>query len=266
MIFIQYTYVQYPMGQISSPANPLFKRIRKALDKGGLTDDGLAIAEGPNLLLEALRSGVVIDRVLVEAGSSRLPDAWTGPVDELDPRIFRELKDTQHTQGVLTLIRPPARGFPLKDSSPLVIFLDGIQDPGNLGTIVRSAEAFGATGVVCLKGCVHPWNPKALRASAGSLFRLPVRYGVEDVSEYSVFPWYGAVTSGGSTINLVDLSTACGIWIGNEGSGLAANWRERCTPVQIPTASVESLNAAVAASVILYEAHRQRSANSIVLS
>lgn len=253
------------MGQISSPANPLFKRIRKALDKGTLTDDGLAVAEGPNLLLEALRSRAVIDRVIVQAGTSRLPAEWTGPVDELDTQIFRELKDTQHSQGVLTLIRPPGRGLPLT-GTPLVVFLDGIQDPGNLGSIVRSAEAFGATGVVCLKGCVHPWNPKALRASAGSLFRLPVRYGVEDVSGFSVFPWYGAVASGGSTISLVDLSTACGIWIGNEGSGLASNWRERCIPVRIPTVDVESLNAAVAASVILYEAHRQRSANSIVLS
>ncbi|BDC48628.1 rRNA methyltransferase [Bryobacterales bacterium F-183] len=250
------------MGQISSPANPLFKRIRKALDKGTLTDDGLAVAEGPKLLLEALRSGVTVDRVLVEAGTARLPSAWTGPVDELDPRIFRELKDTQHSQGVLALVRPPVLPEPV--GTPLVVFLDGIQDPGNLGTIVRSAEAFGATQVVCLKGCVHPWNPKVLRASAGSVFRLPIRYAVDDVSEFSVLPWYGAVAAGGSTINLVDLSTACGIWIGNEGTGLGSNWRERCTSVQIPTAHVESLNAAVAASVILYEAHRQRAANSSV--
>lgn len=253
------------MGQITSLANPLFKRIRKALDKGGLTEDGLAIAEGPNLLVEALRSGVTIDRVLIDAAKSRLPEEWTGPVEELDSRIFRELKDTGHSQGVLTLVRPPARELRLS-GTPLVLFLDGIQDPGNLGTIIRSAEAFGATGVICLKGCVHPWNPKVLRASAGSLFRLPVRYAVEDVSEFSVFPWYGAVPGDGTTINLVDLSTACGIWIGNEGSGLAANWRKQCLPVEIPTAQVESLNAAVAASVILYEAHRQRRANSILSS
>jgi TrmH family RNA methyltransferase len=149
-----------------------------------------------------------------------------------------------------------------------VLVLAGLQDPGNLGTILRSAEAFGATGIVALPGTVNAWNPKAVRASAGSVFRVPViTAGVEEcfsgLREAGVRVLTTAPT-GIEAAHKTGLSGAVALLIGNEGSGvpepLAARADER---IAIPCPGpVESLNAAVAASVLLYEASRQRAAEN----
>jgi TrmH family RNA methyltransferase len=147
----------------------------------------------------------------------------------------------------------------------LVLVLDGVQDPGNAGAIVRAAEAFGATGVIFLKGTVSPWNTKTLRASAGSLFRVPFVTGVEipvaltalqqhHVDVYSAMPFTGSQRVAAD----VDLSRTCAIIIGSEGRGVSPELQTAAMEIAIPTVAVESLNAAVAASVLLYEARRQR--------
>lgn len=246
---------------ITSPDNPILKKIRKAVASGRLTDDGIAVAEGPHLVAEAVRSGLEIERIVVseDASFDRFGDY---PVTAVAGRVFRELKDTEHSQGVIALVRAPIHNVQeiCKAETPgLVVVLDGIQDPGNAGTIIRSAEAFGATGVVLLKGSVHPWNPKCLRASAGSLFRIPVAAGVEDLGVFSESRWYVAAGEAIETIDVVDWTLPSLLFVGNEGAGVRENWRSRSRAVRIPTVGVESLNAAVAASVILYEAHRQRS-------
>jgi TrmH family RNA methyltransferase len=172
------------------------------------------------------------------------------------------LKDTEHSQGVIALVRAPFHNLEeiCKPETPgLVVVLDCIQDPGNAGTIIRSAEAFGATGVVLLKGSVHPWNPKCLRASAGSLFRIPVVTGVEDLNKFAGWNWYVAAGEAIETIDVVDWTRPSLLFVGNEGAGVRGIWRDRSRALRIPTTGVESLNAAVAASVILYEAKRQRS-------
>lgn len=244
---------------ITSPDNPLLKKIRKALASGRPTEDGLAIAEGPHLVAEAIRSGLPVDRIVVAEDVEYEFDA---PVCVVSKRVFRDLKDTEHSQGILALVRIPE--FDVAELvkpgvAPLVVVLDAVQDPGNAGTIIRSAEAFGATGVVLLKGSVHPWNPKCLRASAGSLFRLPVVYGVEDLSPLEGLEWLGAAGESTDTIPVVDFRGPVALFLGNEGAGIRPEWRGRCRMVRIPTRAVESLNVAVAASVILYEAYRQRS-------
>jgi TrmH family RNA methyltransferase len=151
-------------------------------------------------------------------------------------------------------------------AAPLVLVLAGLQDPGNLGTILRSAEAFGATGVISLPGTVSPWNPKALRASAGSVFRIPL---VESTADECFAQLHATglrilttSVSEAESATSTDLTRPIALLIGNEGNGVPDDLASRSdAAITIPTPGrVESLNAAVAASVLLYEAARQRAA------
>jgi RNA methyltransferase, TrmH family len=153
-------------------------------------------------------------------------------------------------------------------SMSLILIAVGLQDPGNLGTLVRSAEAFGATGVLTTPGTVSAWNQKALRASAGSVFRVPVvavaASDIEGLKQGGV-RLIAAVGSDGADViaaQAMDFTAGCAVMIGNEGSGLGAEWMKMCDArVTIPCpGALESLNAAVAGSVLLYEASRQRAA------
>jgi TrmH family RNA methyltransferase len=150
---------------------------------------------------------------------------------------------------------------------PLVVVLDGLQDPGNAGAIVRTAEAFGATGVLWMKGTVSPNNSKTLRASAGSLFRVPCIHGVDAamalaalqqnrVALYAGVPRQAGGLAG--ALSDIDLTGRCGLIIGNEAHGVSEDLRSAAADIAIPTVGVESLNAAVAAGILLYEARRQR--------
>jgi TrmH family RNA methyltransferase len=155
-----------------------------------------------------------------------------------------------------------------RKNEPLVLVLAGLQDPGNLGTILRSAEAFGADGILCLPGAVSAWNPKAVRASAGSVFRLPLLM----VSERACFDRlreagvkiFAASAHGAQPAGLVDLAGAVALLIGNEGNGVPKDLAAMADgAITIPCPGpVESLNAAVATSVLLYEASRQRAVAS----
>jgi TrmH family RNA methyltransferase len=156
-------------------------------------------------------------------------------------------------------------------SCPLVVVLDGLQDPGNAGAIVRAAEAFGATGVLFLKGTVSPFNSKTLRASAGSLFRIPYLHGVDSALARAALQQnrvelYAGVPqqTGGAARSLseIDLTGRCGLIIGNEAHGVGEDLRSAAAEISIPTVGVESLNAAVAAGILLYEARRQRALKS----
>ena len=245
------------MTTVTSARNPLLKEVRKAVQRGSLTEDGLCVAEGFHLLEEALRSRCEIECVLVsEAARGVVPDGVR--VVPLDEKLFATVSSTEASQGVVTLVRPPA--WSLDDVfGGLALVVDGVQDPGNGGAMVRAAEAFGATGVVFLKGSVNPYNPKALRASAGSVFRVPVVTGLEErqVIERGV-RLYAAMPRGGCTIDETDLAGPCAVVIGGEGRGVSEALAGAATPLRIPTSQVESLNAAMAAGIILYEARRQR--------
>jgi TrmH family RNA methyltransferase len=227
--------------------------------------------EGDHLLEEALRSGMVLKTVFV---SERRPAPKIVPrgveVLRLTEEVFGSVVETKSPQGVAALLVPPV--FGLEDvlgsggSAALILVAVGLQDPGNLGTLVRSAEAFGASGVLTTPGTVSVWNQKALRASVGSVFRVPV-VGVvaselEDMKRRGVrlLAAVGAEGPGVIAAGDVDWSVACAVMIGNEGAGLAAEWlRMSDAKVTIPCPGpVESLNAAVAGSLLLYEASRQR--------
>jgi len=242
-----------------SDKNPLVKQIRRAVSKGTLTEDGYAVAEGAHLLEEALAAKCEVGAVIAaESAHLHYPDARI-----VSDKTFRELASTETPQGVIALVRPVVATLEqMTRGAALVVVLDGVQDPGNAGAIVRAAEAFGATGVVFLKGTVNPYNPKCLRGSAGSAFRVPLvaGVGVEEILAQAGMAWYAAMPRAAKLVSDVDLTARCGIIIGSEGRGVSAALAERATGLRIPTAGVESLNAAVAAGILLYEARRQRGA------
>src|ERR1035438_3547759 len=164
---------------IASAANPLLKEVRHAVARGTLTAGGCCVAETFHLLEEALQSPCEVKTVLA-AESARAAVVAFGPrlagvkVALLPDALFAGIATTETTQGVIALVQPRQWQFAqLLHGKALVVVLDGIQDPGNAGAIVRTAEAFGASGVLFVKGTVSPHNPKTLRASAGSLFRVP---------------------------------------------------------------------------------------------
>lgn len=256
---------------ISSPDNPLVKEVRRAIERGGLTAEGCAIAESFHLLDEALRSAQVEQVLVAESARPTVEERLKGqgiPLAVLADKLFDSISATETSQGVAVLVKPPrwtmadVFGGPISPPASLVVVLDAIQDPGNAGAIVRAAEAFGATGVVFVRGSVSPFNPKTLRGSAGSLFRVPfvsgvltaeiaaecVRRGVERLA---------AVPRG--EFRSADLAQPCALIIGSEGRGVSDELKAGATPVAIPTCGVESLNAAMAAGILLYEASRQRS-------
>jgi RNA methyltransferase, TrmH family len=182
----------------------------------------------------------------------------------LPEQLFGQIATTESPQGVMALVRPPAWTLEqIFAGRALAVILDGLQDPGNAGAIVRSAEAFGSTGVVYLKGAVSPWNPKAVRASAGSLFRVPVATGAERSRTVAACRQSGVALFAASVQarlagHAAGLAGPCAIIIGNEGQGLSPEWAEAAAGIRIPTRGVESLNAALAAGILLYEASRQR--------
>jgi len=263
-----------PVRIVQSKQNPRLKELRRALSLPVRESRSLAAIEGPNLLHEALRAGLRIICVFVAQGSESLLDGLSVPPETEVLLLPRELLNsalsTESPQPVAALVEPPQWTWAdiIADRSkaaPLLLILAGLQDPGNLGTILRSAEAFGATGILSLPGTVSAWNPKAVRASAGSIFRLPLlSVTPEDcftrLRQARIKLWTTAVTNA-QPANRIDLATAAALIIGNEGNGVPAALAAQADgALTIPCPGpVESLNAAIAASTLLYEASRQRS-------
>jgi RNA methyltransferase, TrmH family len=262
-----------PVRIVQSKQNARLKELRRALGAPGREARGLAAVEGLNLLEEALRAGLRITAVFL-AQEAHAPLKGLELPEKLDvlkvpAALLNPILATETPQPVAALVEVPdwtwahvlrSRGaWP-----PLIVVLAGLQDPGNAGAIVRSAEAFGATGIVALPGTVSLWNPKAVRASAGSVFRVPqVAVSVDEC--FNTVREAGArflSTTGRAAepCDGVSMTGPVALLIGNEGNGvpprIAARADERVT-VCCP-GPVESLNAAVAASILLYEASRQR--------
>ena len=177
---------------------------------------------------------------------------------------------TETPQPIAALVEIPAWAWTnvldAQETVPLVVVLAGLQDPGNLGTILRSSEAFGASGVVALPGTVSPWNQKAMRASAGSVFRLPfIQSEVDECFTRLHQAGMRILTTAvkdAASVDAVDLTRPMALVIGNEGSGVPEEIAARADGAVTITCPgpVESLNASVAASLLLYEAARQRRA------
>ncbi len=223
------------------------------------------MAETLHLLEEALRSRCQVKQVLAaESAREQLPRLGGIKLAVLPDALLQKVSGTEASQGIIALVEPPEWKLEqLFADRALVVVLDSLQDPGNAGAIVRAAEAFGATGAIFLKGTASPFNPKTLRASAGSLFRVPFLYGMDPALVRAALrenqvTLYAAVPSRPGAVADVDFTVACALIVGNEGRGISREWRGIARDVSIPTMAVESLNAAMAAGILLYEARRQR--------
>jgi len=262
-----------PAATISSRTNTRVKQLRAAFQENSRLSQGLVAIEGDHLLEEALRSGIAPRTVFLSQRREvpRLPQSTE--IIYLTDDVFASSVETRSPRGIAALIDQPTYRLNavLDEPSPLLLVAAGLQDPGNLGTLIRSAEAFGATGVLTTPGTVSPWNQKALRASVGSIFRIPVvPVTKEDLSEIQtrgvrLLAAVGADGNGVIPAQEIDLTRSSAIIIGNEGSGLAPEWLAMAIArITIPCPGpVESLNAAVAGSLLLYEASRQRGETAI---
>lgn len=249
--------------------NPRLKELRQAFRRGELTAEGECAIEGAKLVEEALRSGQRLSSVFFAASARPLAEKLLPQINArvetliLPDSLFNSIVPSDAPQGVAALVklRPVSSAQLLERSGmgPLVVAA-GLQDPGNLGTILRSAEAFGAAGVFLTEGTVSLYNAKVLRGSAGSIFRLPVMR-IASAELIGLLRERGirlVATSShkGTPLPEADWTLPLAIFIGNEGAGLPRDLiRQMGETVVIPQAApVESLNAGVAASIVLYEA------------
>jgi TrmH family RNA methyltransferase len=263
--------------RVSSRQNTLVKDLRKAFTQGEPTGEGYIAVEGVRIIEEAIRSGLRFQAVFFsDAGSAHaarlLPQiAANAEVLLLPDDVFSSAVSTESPQGVAALVK--LRPHKFEDlleqdaSAVLLVGVAGIQDPGNLGTIIRSAEAFGARAVLLGEKTVSHFNPKAVRASAGSLFREPlirVQLG-ESIARLKQQGLRILATSShkGKPLHEANFTGAAMIVVGNEGAGVPPEILSMADElVSIPhSPRVESLNAGIAASILLYEAARQRDKN-----
>lgn len=252
--------------------HPLVKAVRRMARTQELSADGLVLLETVRLIEDARASGAAIPKVLVSTDAAsrfqELLQSFSAKTEifQVAPKIFNTLTTTQTTQGILALAREPS--WSAEDlfaaAPPLILVLAGVQDPGNLGTILRAAEAFGTTGAILIRGTVSPYNAKALRATAGALFRLPLLYGLTAAEAVALLRKhqiraFASVATGGKQLSEVDFIGPIAVALGSEGQGLSEEWLNMAEPLTIPMApATESLNVAVAAAIILYEIARQR--------
>ncbi len=280
-------------GLLTSRDNRWLKAFRIALRGGLPTETGAVGVEGVRLTEEALRSGCRIDAVLFSESGERHRERLAPyiarpeiafPVLHTTDRLFEGLVDTEHPQGVAALVVPRTASFdelvrtPEGACSPLLVVLAGVQDPGNVGTILRTAAAFGATGAATAasgqSGTASPFSPKALRASAGAALHLPLLPGMSLPILLAQLRVAGISTLASSAHESADANSPLlapwqvdwcapvALLVGNEGAGLPIEVeRNADARIRIPMASgIESLNAAAAAAVLFYEAARQRNA------
>lgn len=263
----------HDLRRIDGRHNPFVKELRKAFARSEPDNGGVCAIEGWRIVEEAIRSGLKFRAVFFSASaevrSEKLLPQFGAHVEKLllPDQLFASAVPTENSQGVAALVH--CREFTLEEvvvrmAVGPVLTIVGIQDPGNLGTILRSAEAFDAAGVLLGEGTVSAFNWKAVRASAGSVFRLPavkVEIG-EALGHLRARGLQLLATSSHKGIRLdeANLNLPTAIFIGSEGAGLSRDvLKEMDGIIEIPHSSkVESLNAGVAGSIVLYEAARQR--------
>lgn len=251
--------------------NSRLKELRLAFRRAQLTSEGECAIDGTKLFEEALRCGLHIETVFFSEAARPLAEKLLYQISErtetliLPSTLFNSIVPSETPQGIAALVRLPAftsaELLARASDGPLVVAA-GLQDPGNLGTIFRSAEAFGAAGLFLTEGTVSPYNSKALRGSAGSIFRLPFL----QISSAELIPLLrersirllATSSHNGTPITEANWTLPLAIFIGNEGAGLPRDLLHQIDEtLVIPQADpVESLNVGVAASIVLYEAAR----------
>ena len=255
-----------PEPVIRSRQNPIYKQVRLLLRRDMRHREQAFLVEGPRFVADAERFGAT-PRLLVlseshaaSVGAAPVPDY---PIRIFDDVLFASLSDTATSQGMIGVF-PFPRPAPRPASAPLVLVAAGIQDPGNLGTLIRSAAAAGATKVITLPGTVDPWSTKTVRAAAAAHFAIPIESRSIESMRTALPPEITVVGTAADAVTSYDqhdLTLPLAVIIGAEGQGISESIRALVDEfISIPLMNeIESLNAAVAGSIILFEARRQRS-------
>lgn len=257
---------------ISSSSNAKVKQVNLLKKKGkARREKGVFLVEGIKMVEEAWDYGIV-EAYVSESAEAELRQSHGALLDKLDyelvaDKVFQEMSDTITPQGILAVVKMPSYDLStiIQADHAHVMVLEDLRDPGNLGTILRSGEGAGVTGVILTKESVDLFNPKVIRSTMGSIFRVPFCY-VEDLEDTirkmkaEGITLYAAHLKGTDNYEAFDYTKPCAFLIGNEANGLTEHTSaEADCLVKIPMAGkVESLNAAMAASILMFEVARQR--------
>lgn len=255
---------------ITSIANPQVKELLQLQKKSKARNEkGVFIVEGVKMFQEAPRDR--IEKVYLSESFEKKRGKEMNlsglPVEVLSDKVFSHVSDTKTPQGILCLVKQKKVDLSemLEKTTPFLMVLDNLQDPGNLGTIVRTAEGAGVTGIIMSRDTVDIYNPKTIRSTMGSVYRMPFFY-VEDILEFledlrgQGIRTYAAHLDGANNYDEESYKEACAFLIGNEGNGLRDEVAKKADIwIKIPMyGQVESLNAAIASSILMYEVSRQR--------
>lgn len=246
------------MEHITSLKNPKVAAWKALKDRKGRRESGCFLVEGRKMVEEALASAFDVETVLVQEGME-LPDGLTMPVYELPAHVLAAVCDTKTPQGIAAVVR-------MKEQSALgkhIVVLDGVQDPGNVGTIIRTADAAGLDGVLLSTQCADVFSPKVLRATMGSIFRMNLRTTDDLPGELTKLrgKGYSILSSqldGTPFYEREKVAEQFALVIGNEGNGVSEQVQQTATHrVRLPMrGGAESLNAAIAAAIMMYELMR----------
>ena len=254
--------------EIKSKENPRFRSLVALHDRKVARTQGKVFIEGLRLCEDAIKSGLVPELIIIRSGEEKVADSWKKEfpalsdveVIVLSEALFSKLSSTINPQGMALIVKAPTieDGFPYEEGKSRYIVLEHVQDPGNMGTIIRMADAFAYTAVLFTEDSVDPYNEKALRASMGSCFHIPLisfpdsEKILETLKEKGV-PSIGAHLKGKDLRSTV-FPTSAALWIGNEANGLRDCTSSGCDIlIKIPMPGrAESLNAASAASILGY--------------
>lgn len=264
-------------GTITSRQNPQVRYLRSLHQKKHREQERKFLIEGWRFVEEALNSAAPVETVIFGAAArddaryKRISDLAAGrgiPVLHMAEHVLEAVMETQHPQGVAALVRqwdPDLTEVFRQSTNPLLLVVDGVRDPGNLGTVIRTADAAGVTAVALLTGTADLFNGKTLRSTMGSVFHLPVQKDVtvqeirKLLAEHGL-PLLAADISGGKTVYELSMTGPLAIAVGSEAAGLSEELKQVAAElVSIPMPGrAESLNVSVAAGVLLFEAVRQR--------
>ena len=261
---------RYLDSMITSTANAQVKNLAQLIKKSKVrTEQGVYVVEGIKMFQEAPRKEIVkvyISEELYEKGT--LNESLEGiSYEVLKTEVFNHVADTKTPQGILCILKQ--KQYTLEQLTaaecPLLLVLENLQDPGNLGTMMRTAEGAGVSGVLLSRGCVDIYNPKTIRSTMGSIYRVPFLYtddllgDMEKLHEKGIVT-YAAHLKDSSWYDEASYKKPTAFLIGNEGNGLSDELSEKAKQyIKIPMeGQLESLNAAVAAAILMYEASRQR--------
>lgn len=264
---------------ITSPTNPRVKNLAALIQKARTRkQQDVFVAEGVKMFLEAPAENLLeiyltqsfYEKINQEKDKEMMKKLEDYSYEILADSLFERISDTRTPQGILCVVRQQHYKLEaiLKEKNPLLLLIEDIQDPGNLGTMIRTAEGAGVKGIIMSRQTVDIYNPKTIRSTMGSIYRMPFLY-TENLGEVikqlasRQIKVYAAHLQGEKTYDQMDFRPGTAFLIGNEGNGLRqATAREAHCYMRIPMmGQVESLNAGVAAAILMYEAARQRSVN-----